>query len=43
MYEIEMQGNLSQFFYLGPSSYFMKCRKLFCIKKTKSYPFFAIK
>ena len=38
-----MQGSVSQIFDLGPSFYFMKCRKLFCIKKTKSYPFFAIK
>ena len=38
-----MQGMVSQFFDLGPISHFMKCRKLFYIKKTKSYPFFAIK
>ena len=38
-----MQGSLSQIVDLGPSSHFMKCRKLFYFKMTKSYPFFAIK
>ena len=38
-----MQGSVSQIFDLGPSFHFMKCSKFFCINKTKSYPFFAIK
>ena len=32
-----------RFYYLGPSFYFMKCRKLSFKKMTKSSPFFDIK
>ena len=28
IYEIQMQGSVSQFFDLGPSFYFIKCRNL---------------
>ena len=38
-----MQGNVSRFSDLGLGFHFMKCRKLFYIKKTKSYPFFCHK
>ena len=37
------EGSLSQNFYLGPSFYFMWCRKKYLKnipKYTKSYPFF---
>ena len=41
--EYVMEGTVSQIFYLGPSFYFMKCRKIKFEKFTKSYPFFNTK
>ena len=37
IYEIKMQGNVSQNFDLGPSFYFMKCRKKYFENILKIY------
>ena len=41
--ESHSEGTASQIFYLGPSFYFMKSRKLRCKKIVKSFLFFDIK
>ena len=41
--EGQMEGSVSQIFYLGPSFHFMKSRKKKFKKMSKSYSFFVIR
>ena len=40
---IHLEGTVSQILDIGPSSYFMKSRKIIMKKKIKIFPFFDIK
>ena len=41
--DIVVEGTMSQIFYVGPSSLFIKCRKKYSENKLKTCPFFDIK